>query len=418
MSREFDRVLDECLTWLHAGASVEACLARYPDYAEDLRPLLELAADVQAVPLPRPSAAAVQANRQRLLNAVREKEARRPLISILWGLLALPWGRVAVAAAVIFLVLGLGWGGLTTAADSLPGDTLYPVKRLVENVRFALTTDPVARQQLQVEFARERRDEIWALLGSGREATVEFRGLLEEIGEEHWIIGGLRLDLDDQTVIIGQPAVGAVVRVEAWLPGDGTLLARRLEVQSAPMPTASPSAVPSLMATANATPTLPSHTPSATLTLTSTPAPSASSTSTPWPSYTPSPGPSASATFTPQPTDTPQPTETPESGASVTPGATATHEPGPTHAPQPTETHEPEPTRAPQPTETHEPGPTHTAMPTVTHEPKPTATEEFESTDEPEPTETEEGPKATHTPHPTGTKEPEATYTPHPTRRP
>jgi hypothetical protein len=63
MSRRFETVLDECLDRVQAGASIEACLARYPEHAETLRPLLRLAAAVRAVPPPRPNPSAVQASR-------------------------------------------------------------------------------------------------------------------------------------------------------------------------------------------------------------------------------------------------------------------------------------------------------------------------------------------------------------------
>jgi len=41
--RTFRSILDDCLTALQQGESVEACLSRYPRHAERLRPLLTLA---------------------------------------------------------------------------------------------------------------------------------------------------------------------------------------------------------------------------------------------------------------------------------------------------------------------------------------------------------------------------------------
>jgi hypothetical protein len=369
MNRKFETVFNECLDSIQAGESVEACLARYPEHAEALRPLLSLATAVRAVPLPRPNPLAVHASRQRMLRAVSERDARQPLLA---GLFAWPWLRATLALAVLILVVGFGSRGLVAvSAGSLPGDNLYPVKRFAENVRYALTLDPVARQQLEAEFAAEREKEVRTVLDSGRLATVEFRGNLEAIGDGFWGVSGLEVILTDQTVIVGQPAVGAMVLVQARSAGDGTLLALRLEVQSLPLPatlTAAPTPRPSLTPTATRS------------TVTSTP--------TQPPTRTPAP------TATPSPTRTA--TEEPTAVVSATPEAVETQEPESTDEPEPTGTEEPEPTDEPGPTETEEPeptdepGPTETEEPEPTDEPAPTGTEEPEPTDEPAPTKTEQ----------------------------
>lgn len=351
MNRKFETVLDECLDSIQAGSSVEACLARYPEHAEALRPLLSLATAVRAVRLPSPSPSAVHASRQRMLLAVAERDARRPLLA---GLFEWPRFRAALSLAVLILVLGFGARGLVAvSASSLPGDNLYPVKRFAENVHYALTLDPVGRQQLEAELAAEREEEIRAVLDTGRLATVEFRGSLEGIGDGFWGIGGLEVILTDQTVIVGQPTVGAIVLVQARSTGDGTLLALRLEVQSSPSP--------------------------ATLTATPTPRPSLTPTATSIPSQAP-------PTRTPEPMGTPSPartaTEEPTAVVSSTPEAVETEEPESTREPESTETEEPESTREPGPTETEEPEPT--------DEPDPTGTGELEPTHEPAPTETTE----------------------------
>ena len=66
--------------------------------------------------------------------------------------------RPALAAAAI-LVLVLA-GATSAAASSLPGDPLYAVKRISEDVRLALTFDPVARTQLLSELTDRRLEEL------------------------------------------------------------------------------------------------------------------------------------------------------------------------------------------------------------------------------------------------------------------
>ena len=41
MAKDFEAALDECLVAIAGGAPVSECLGRYPEYADQLRPLLE-----------------------------------------------------------------------------------------------------------------------------------------------------------------------------------------------------------------------------------------------------------------------------------------------------------------------------------------------------------------------------------------
>lgn len=66
--------------------------------------------------------------------------------------------RPALAAmAVLVLVLA---GATSAAASSIPGDALYGVKRATEDVRLALTFDPLARTQLLSEMTDRRLEEL------------------------------------------------------------------------------------------------------------------------------------------------------------------------------------------------------------------------------------------------------------------
>lgn len=50
------RALADCMEFLREGESLEACLQRYPEYRERLRPLLEVARALEArQPDPKPS---------------------------------------------------------------------------------------------------------------------------------------------------------------------------------------------------------------------------------------------------------------------------------------------------------------------------------------------------------------------------
>jgi hypothetical protein len=84
---------------------------------------------------------------------------RRKMNLLLYKVLA-----VVLAAAVA--VAGMG-GGVVLAADSLPGDMLYEVKLLSEDVRLVLTPDPADRAELAMSFVALRVQEMARLAQQG-----------------------------------------------------------------------------------------------------------------------------------------------------------------------------------------------------------------------------------------------------------
>ena len=79
MRHDRDTALDQCLAWLRAGRDFEGCLERYPEYADELRPLLMLAVDVGRVTIPAVPAMARAAGQRRMLAAHAERVERASL---------------------------------------------------------------------------------------------------------------------------------------------------------------------------------------------------------------------------------------------------------------------------------------------------------------------------------------------------
>jgi hypothetical protein len=329
MSREIEVILDECLAWLAAGASLDSCLARYPDRAEELRPLLEMILAVRATSAPQARPAAVHAGRQRMLKMAAAKQraqavsksalsryAERIIIRITgrenpdMKLVT----RLALATFVVALLI-VGGGVTAASANALPGDALYPVKLTVDDLRLSLTGDPTARAQLEQQLQAARQQEVQAVLQQRRATDVHFVGILTAQEQSSWIVGGLRVNLNASTQVIGQPTLGAIVEVWASTQPDGTMLARRLMAHDA-------------------------------------------TSATPTPNLSPLPTPTWMPTH--EPTHEPMPT--------MMPTMWPTHEPMPTHEP----THEPMPTQwsTPMPMPTHQ----STQMPMPTHQSGPMPT--------------------------------------------
>ncbi len=108
---EFDRILDECIDRINRGEDLGTCLADYPEYAQQLRPLLQTMLETKEAYLFEPSASVKRTSRQRLnaaLNKLAEKREEKRLL--------FPWvfgrSRAWVAVTVVLLVALIGFFGL------------------------------------------------------------------------------------------------------------------------------------------------------------------------------------------------------------------------------------------------------------------------------------------------------------------
>jgi hypothetical protein len=355
---QLTQLLDECARRLIAGETVAACLARYPEAASELAPLLETITTVRklrAVPT-RPLEVAFE-NRARFMVAATQMAAERRRRKNQVSDLARWWTRllerlsgprlapvpvgIIVMLVLVLLVGTLTTGAVTASATALPGDVLYPVKLATEQARLFLARDTVSHQAVNDEIVQHRVSEARTILQLRRPVRqMPLVGVIEALTETEWRVSGLAVLIESQTIIVGTPAVAARVRGTVAAPGDGTLIALKLTVEPPPAGLAS---TPTPLPTAPPSPGVPTVTPSATAPIAETVAPAAApveeSTEKPLP-------PTASATASPTGTATATPTETPTPSPTATATATAT----PTRTPTPTCTLTPSPTpTAPRP---------------------------------------------------------------------
>ena len=70
MANNFDKILDECIDRINRGDSLEACLTDYPEYVEQLEPLLQAMLQTKKAYSFEPSASAKRAGRQHFNTAL------------------------------------------------------------------------------------------------------------------------------------------------------------------------------------------------------------------------------------------------------------------------------------------------------------------------------------------------------------
>jgi hypothetical protein len=281
MDAQLEAKFIECLDALAQGESAERILARYPQEAAQLRPLLQTAAGLPALRLEPSEAAKMQSRQSYMAQAdLLRRTAPRKTMGYLPR-----FATGFIAATLVAAVLGTG--AVAASGSALPGDPLYGLKRTVEDVRLQSASSPALRQELQREFEQRRVDETNELLDAGREGEVEFTGTIEEIQPNAWIVSSLVVQLDANTQIVGTPQINRVAEVRGVTGSNGLratsiLIESSNELEITPIPPATETPEP-----------------------TETTAPAL--TTTPQPTKTPQP-----PTATPRPTATAQPTSTPQ----------------------------------------------------------------------------------------------------------
>jgi hypothetical protein len=179
MNTKREHILDQLLEEIRKGKSVDDCLSEWPEQADEIKPLLELACSINDLPVPEPNEQAVAETLQRVHQLARaEPVTRKPfffkhLIS---------WQPVFVrAVAALLLIVVVGWTTFALGARSLPGEPLYPLKRLTEKILYFVTVDAQGRAELHLRFADRRTQEFIYVLAPGEQID---RSLLSEMLNE------------------------------------------------------------------------------------------------------------------------------------------------------------------------------------------------------------------------------------------
>ena len=346
----------------------------------------------------------------------------------------------AMTAIVLLLMVAFGVTG-RVAAQSLPGDPLYGVKRLGERVQLALTASAEAQSAYRQMLEERRRAEVQALLSKGREGiSVAFTGTLQQSSDGGWSVEGVPVTLSsDQATLAGelvaadgvtaegQVVVHSLARPEPSEPSEAT---PGPTAQPTPAPTDLPVARPTEQPGSTARPTAdPTVQPDSTVHPTT--GPTGQPDSTARPTGGPTGQPHSTAQPTSEPTDQPDPTVLPTTEPTGQPGSTVQPTARPTQRSSPTAHSTTRPTKHPSPTvqpaasSTRRSNPTEQPTTSPTGLPDPTAQPTSGPTEQPGPT-TRPTPDPTERPAPTTqptswpTRQPESTAQPttEPTARP
>lgn len=151
-------ILDDCLERLAAGESVAQCLARYPEAAPQLAPMLAAAEAVRGLSAARLS----QGQRLRAKVALREELAAqqaRGRSAAPLGVSATARWRLAPLAALVAVAL-FATVAFSAVAASQPGDLTYPVRVAAERAPLWLRFGADRRVAGELSLADRRLSEL------------------------------------------------------------------------------------------------------------------------------------------------------------------------------------------------------------------------------------------------------------------
>jgi hypothetical protein len=229
MNKRLLDALENCLQRLEQGEALDSVLVAHPEQAAQLRPLLETAVRARSASPKDLSQAALARQRARglALAADLRQAKNRPFF-----MQRRFWRPAVTILAVIALLVMSSNGLLIASAHSIPGDTLYPLKRSVESTRLQLASDPAKKQALEHTFNERRVDETKSLIGDERVESVEFSGVVMSQSEGEWLVSGISVIVTPLTEIDKGIRVGDEIEVRGSTNAAGGVDATRLSLES------------------------------------------------------------------------------------------------------------------------------------------------------------------------------------------
>jgi len=236
---EFQQILEECLAKLSSGtATVEECLARYPQHAGELRPLLRTVYFLNFKRDEQPALAynvPTRAGLARFLPSVLMQPLGNP--NLVWRT-SVVFAMLAVAVLVT---------GTASAQFALPGDAFYGWKRASEDVWRTLSSDRVATE---LAISNRRISEVLAVANDPELSHSAMEGYLESLDrlksvEDEGTITRIASVLVLQHGVLRQAGIVAIeldnhlVRELKVLPPSA--VATRIPATDVPPPTSPPS---------------------------------------------------------------------------------------------------------------------------------------------------------------------------------
>ncbi len=155
-----EHILDECVTYLKNGRSVDFCVSKYPKIS-GLREKLVIAKHAYQISKKEPAL-----NRDRVWKnvsaAIASFKSQAGMLAYNnspFQIFKFTFSKALFSVVTVVAVIGLLNTTAVAAQNSLPGQTLYPVKRTVEKIELTLTLDQSKKSEVRLKHAEHRLTE-------------------------------------------------------------------------------------------------------------------------------------------------------------------------------------------------------------------------------------------------------------------
>ena len=91
MNNKTEEIFDRLMERMFAGEDIESCLRDYPRLADELRPLLKIALNIENLPKPEPDPDALARAIAKVRTSYMAKKPKRKISILLFRRTEIPW---------------------------------------------------------------------------------------------------------------------------------------------------------------------------------------------------------------------------------------------------------------------------------------------------------------------------------------
>lgn len=219
------RALDVCVQSIKTNQDLEQVLFLYPKERSELAPLIRSAYiahqlgrswNISQDVLSKNRTEFIQLSQTVVPVTQNQTRNRRGSASLL-----------IVIVLVLFILLGISY----MSQRALPGSVFYSLKEASRDFRLSVIEDSQSYINASLQMDDQRLEEIQTLISLEREAWVSFGGRITQGDAGEWLVSGINLASNTETQLVGDIWPGYYVRVYGNLQTDGTVLAKRIQIQ-------------------------------------------------------------------------------------------------------------------------------------------------------------------------------------------
>ncbi len=169
---KIEEILELALSELRNGTSIDALISRWPEHKDELKEYLSIAKNLSSIPkknVPKP--------------AMQRKYLSVPIKQHFWFAWLHFTRFTAASMAALLLIAGFA----TTAygaMKSLPGQTLFPVKKTAEKIQLHFASNDIERANLQLKITKERIADAQTIFSSEKTTPDQKLAALTELTDQ------------------------------------------------------------------------------------------------------------------------------------------------------------------------------------------------------------------------------------------